>query len=93
MVGYESSVGAADHITDFQAGDHIDVAFMDADGNAANGNSAFTLSSAADTHAATFWIESHDDGQHVFFNINGGAADMEIVVENNYHLTTSDFHL
>jgi Ca2+-binding RTX toxin-like protein len=89
----ESSVGAADHITDFQAGDHIDVAFMDADGNAANGNSAFTLSSAADTHAGTFWIESHDDGQHVFFNINGGAADMEIVVENNYHLTTSDFHL
>jgi Ca2+-binding RTX toxin-like protein len=89
----ESKVGEADHITDFQVGDHIDVSFMDADGNSANGNSAFAMSATADTHAGTFWIESHDDGQHVFFNINGGAADMEIVVNSDHQLTTSDFHL
>ena len=89
----ESKVGAADHITDFQVGDHIDVSAIDADGNSANGNNAFTLSSAPSTHAGSFWIESHDDGQHVFFNINGGAADMEIVVNIDHQLTTSDFHL
>ena len=89
----ESSVGNADHITDFQVGDVIDVSAMDADGNSANGNSAFTFSTAANTHAGTFWVESHDDGQHVFFNVNGGAADMEIIVNSDHQLTTSDFHL
>jgi Ca2+-binding RTX toxin-like protein len=89
----ESKVGEADHITDFRVGDHIDVATMDADGNSANGNGAFTFSTAANTHAGTFWVESHDDGQHVFFNINGGAADMEIVVNSDHQLTTADFHL
>lgn len=90
----ESKVGAADHITDFQVGDHIDVSSMDADGNAANGNSAFTFSAGgASTHAGTFWFESHDDGQHVFFNINGGAADMEIILDNNHQFTTADFIL
>lgn len=89
----ESKVGEADHITDFQVGDHIDVSFMDADGNSANGHTHFAMSATADTHAGTFWVESHDDGQHVFFNINGGAADMEIVVNSDHQLTTSDFHL
>ena len=90
----ESKVGAADHITDFRVGDKIDVSFMDADGNAANGNSAFTFSnSGASTQAGKFWFESRDDGQHVFFNINGGAADMEIVLDNNHVFTVSDFIL
>lgn len=89
----ESKVGAADHITDFQTGDKIDVSFMDADGNAANGNSAFTFSASASTQAGTCWVESHDDGQHVFFNINGGAADMEIISDDSHVFTASDFHL
>ena len=56
-------------------GDKIDVSFMDADGNSANGNSTFTFSSSgATTQAGKFWFETHDDGQHVFFNINGGAG-------------------
>ena len=90
----ESKVGEADHITDFQTGDHIDVSFMDADGNAANGNSAFTFSAnGASTQAGTYWFEQHEDGQHVFFNINGGAADMEIISDNGHVFTASDFHL
>jgi Ca2+-binding RTX toxin-like protein len=90
----ESKVGAADHITDFQTGDKIDVSFMDADGNAANGNSAFTFSAnGPSTQAGTYWFEQHDDGQHVFFNINGGAADMEIISDNGHVFTASDFHL
>ena len=90
----ESAVGAADRITDFQVGDKIDVSFMDADGNSANGNSTFTFSSSgATTQAGKFWFETHDDGQHVFFNINGGAADMEIISTNSHQFTTADFIL
>jgi Ca2+-binding RTX toxin-like protein len=90
----ESTVGAgADHITDFGTGDKIDVSFMDADGNAANGNSAFTFSANASTQAGTCWVEQRDDGQHLFFNINGGAADMEIISDNGHVFTASDFHL
>ena len=90
----ESAVGAADHITDFQAGDIIDVSFMDANGSAANGNSPFMFSaSGASTQAGTFWFEQHDDGQHVFFNINGGAADMEIISDNGHVFTAADFIL
>jgi Ca2+-binding RTX toxin-like protein len=90
----ESRVGAgADHITDFQAGDKIDVSFMDANSSAA-GNNAFSFSSTASTAAGSFWIDNRADGQHVFFNIDGGAADMEIIVENSGHqLVESDFHL
>ena len=92
--GNESAVGAADHITDFQVGDHIDVSAIDADGNAGNGNSQFTFSNGgATTQAGKFWFEQHDDGQHVFFNINGGAADMEIILDNNHQFTAADFHL
>jgi len=88
----ESKVGAADHIADFAAGDKIDVSAIDADGNASNGNSAFSFSaSGATTQAGKFWFEQHDDGQHVFFNINGGAADMEIVLDNSHQFSVSDF--
>jgi Ca2+-binding RTX toxin-like protein len=79
----ESAVGAADRITDFGPGDVIDVHQIDADGNSANGNSAFQYSASASATAGSYWIESRSDGQHVFFNINGGAADMEIIVETS----------
>ncbi|MGH6714535.1 MAG: calcium-binding protein [Bradyrhizobium sp.] len=89
----ESKVGEADHITDFQVGDIIDVSFMDAN-STTSGNDAFTFSaSGATTQAGKYWFESHDDGQHVFFNINGGAADMEIISDNGHVFTAADFHL
>jgi Ca2+-binding RTX toxin-like protein len=91
--GNESQVGNADRITDFTAGDIIDVSAIDADGNSANGNSAFSLSATASTVAGSFWIESRADGQHVFFNINGGAADMEVIVQSSTALTVGDFAL
>jgi hypothetical protein len=70
----ESAVGAADRITDFQAGDRIDVSMI-------NGAADFTLANGPSTAANTFWVETRDDGQHVFFNVNGGAPDMEIIVQ------------
>ena len=62
--------------TDFQADDHIDDLFKDADGHL-RGMTTFAMSATANTHAGTFRIESHDGDQHVFLNINGGAVDME----------------
>jgi Ca2+-binding RTX toxin-like protein len=71
----ESRVGAADRITDFQSGDRIDVQGI-------NGAADFTFSeTGASTQANTWWVEARDDGQHVFFNVNGGAPDMEIIVQ------------
>ena len=43
----ESKVGGADHITDFQTGDIIDVSFMDANGSAA-GSPEFTFLNGAE---------------------------------------------
>jgi len=89
----ESKVGEADHITDFQTGDKIDVSAIDADGNAQNGNSQFHFLDHASTQAGTCWVESRSDGQHIFFNIDGGSADMEIISDNSHVFTASDFHL
>jgi Ca2+-binding RTX toxin-like protein len=88
----ESKVGEADHITDFQTGDIIDVSFMDANGSAA-GSPEFQFLTGPSTQAGTCWVEQRDDGQHIFFNINGGAADMEIISDNGHVFTASDFHL
>jgi Ca2+-binding RTX toxin-like protein len=93
--GNESKVGEADTITDFQVGDRIDVSFMDADGNSANGNGQFNFLTGPSNAAGSMWIEDRADGQHVFFNLDGGAADMEIIVKTagEYDLSASDFLL
>jgi Ca2+-binding RTX toxin-like protein len=90
----ESKVGEADLITDFQAGvDKIDVSFIDANSNL-GGNNLFAFSQAPSTAAGSFWFVSEDDGQHVFFNINGGGADMELIVHTTSGvLSQSDFLL
>lgn len=88
----ESKVGEADTITDFQVGDRIDVSQIDANANVA-GNNAFTFSASPSTAAGTFFITTAEDGQHVFFNIDGGAADMEIIVHSSTALSVTDFIL
>lgn len=90
----ESRVGQADRIADFEVGvDKIDVSFMDANGSAA-GNGAFNPNLAQNA-AGAMWIESRDDGYHVFFNLDGGAPEMEIIVDTvgDQVLTASDFLL
>ena len=90
----ESKVGEADVITDFQVGlDKIDVSFMDAN-SSHSGNDEFTFSDAPSNQAGKFWFVTEDDGQHVFFNINCGAADIEIIVHTTSGvLSQSDFLL
>jgi hypothetical protein len=90
----ESKVGEADVITVFQVGlDKIDVSFMDAN-SSHSGNDEFTFPDAPSNQAGKFWFVTEDDGQHVFFNINGGAADIEIIVHTTSGvLSQSDFLL
>jgi len=89
----ESKVGTgADHITDFQTGDIIDVSAIDANGSQA-GDPQFQFLDHSSTQAGTCWVESRADGQHIFFNIDGGSADMEIISDNSHVFTASDFHL
>lgn len=90
----ESRVGQADIITDFTHGeDKIGLPVLD-DG-AKSGDYVFINAAQGSTNAHTLWVTNMADGQHVFVNIDGGAADMEIIVHtiNNVALNSTDFIL
>jgi Ca2+-binding RTX toxin-like protein len=95
-----TTVGTRDLIADFHGaiseGDVIDLSRIDADGNAGNGDTAFTfLGSGAFTgHAGE--LRSVTDGvtTTVSADINGdGHADMNIVLLGEHHLAAVDFVL
>lgn len=99
-----------DHVNDFVAG-HPDFIgdFSHAEGDKivltpvdANsilpGNQNFVFTDGPSTQAGTVWLGDAVNGQqHVFMNINGGAADLEIVAKfDDANMTTllqSDFQL
>lgn len=85
----DSTMNEFDTIADFLRGvDKIDVSTIDADGIGSNGNSAFRFVDTASAERGTLWVE----GNNVFLNIDGGAADMRIAV-NTSGLSRSDFVL
>jgi hypothetical protein len=51
------------------------------------------MANGPSTQTGTCWVKSRADGQHIFFNINGGAAYMEIIADNGHVFTASDFNL
>jgi Ca2+-binding RTX toxin-like protein len=97
----ESTAASTDTILDFTRGDRINLWVMDADGNSANGNNAFSwIGTGAFTHSAgqlrafqdsadpTKWIVEAD--------VNGdGAADLTIhlYAQPGHILGASDFIL
>jgi Ca2+-binding RTX toxin-like protein len=85
-----STAAAMDSILDFTAGDRINLIAIDADGNAANGNSAFSfIGASAFTHVAGQLraYQSAGGGWFVEGDVNGdGAADLVISV------TVTDLH-
>ncbi|HEY0149691.1 MAG TPA: calcium-binding protein [Allosphingosinicella sp.] len=97
----DSATGAADTILDFAKGDRINLWNIDADGNAANGNSAFGWigSNAFSNQAGQ--LRAYQDGQDpnrwvVEGDINGdGAADLTIFVigQPGFVPAASDFNL
>jgi Ca2+-binding RTX toxin-like protein len=92
-----STVAAAgkDTIVDFATGDHIDLSAIDADGNGANGDTAFTFGTGAfPGHAGELRIVEAGAVQVVYADTNGDrVADFAINVISDHALSASDFLL
>ena len=84
---------ATDTITDYSAGDKIDLWFVDADGNAGNGDQRFAFIGSAGFHGVAGELRAVEDGAnpgHWFIqgDTNGdGAADLVI------NVTVTDGHV
>jgi Ca2+-binding RTX toxin-like protein len=94
----DSTASARDGINDFShaEGDRIDFLSIDADGNAANGNTAFTfLSGGAFTGAGhELRVAVSGGAQLVLADLNGDkVADMAVAVVSVTTLVASDFVL
>ena len=87
---------AASGIGDFGSGDRIDLSAIDADGNAGNGDTAFTFVNGGFTgHAGEVRIVTFTGGgQGVYLDTNGDKnPDATIIVLSDHALTASDFVL
>ncbi|OWJ68143.1 calcium-binding protein [Inquilinus limosus] len=84
-----------DTITDFSTGDKIDLSAIDADGNAENGDTAFTFGTGGFTGAgAEIRVVTAGALQVVYVDTNGDKApDFAINVASDHPLTASDFVL
>ena len=84
-----------DGITDFATGDKIDLSAIDADGNSANGDTAFTFGTGDYTrHAGELRVVTYGSTQVVYVDVNGDkVSDFAINVISDHPLTASDFVL
>jgi hypothetical protein len=85
-----------DLIADFTTGDKIDLSAIDADGNAANGDTAFSFGTGGFTgHAGEVRIvDFHNGIQGVYLDTNGDRIPESIInVISDHALTASDFVL
>jgi Ca2+-binding RTX toxin-like protein len=94
----DSTVAPAgkDLITDFTTGDKIDLSAIDADGNSANGDTAFSFGTGGFTgHAGEVRIVDFGNGvQGVYLDTNGDKVPESIInVISDHALTASDFVL
>jgi Ca2+-binding RTX toxin-like protein len=90
-------LGHADFIGDFShaALEKIDLAAVDANLNR-GGDQSFRMVDAPSSSAGTLWLGATANGQqHVFMNVDGGSADLEIIVKfgdaDMTSLSASDF--
>ena len=94
----ESMTGSVDQLLDFEHGDKIDLSAIDSNGNAGDGNSAFTFigSSAFGNVAGQLRATQSGDVWTVEGDVNGdGAADLiiEVTLVDPAPLGASDFIL
>jgi Ca2+-binding RTX toxin-like protein len=94
----DSTVAASgkDTIADFSAGDHIDLSGIDADGNAANGDTAFSFGTGGFTGAAGELrvVDFGNGRQGVYLDVNGDKSpDSIITVYSDHALAAADFVL
>uniref|UniRef100_UPI0031E0FB9A calcium-binding protein n=1 Tax=Inquilinus sp. TaxID=1932117 RepID=UPI0031E0FB9A len=90
-----ASGAGKDGIADFSTGDRIDLSAIDADGNAANGDTAFTFGTGDFTrHAGELRVVTVGAVQVVYADANGDKApDFAINVISDHPLTAADFVL
>jgi Ca2+-binding RTX toxin-like protein len=94
----DSTVAAAgkDLIADFTSGDKIDLSAIDADGNAGNGDTAFSFGTGGFTgHAGEIRVVNFGNGvQGVYLDTNGDKVPESIInVISDHALTAADFVL
>ncbi|MGK9169222.1 hypothetical protein KXR53_23105 [Inquilinus limosus] len=94
----DSTVAASgkDVIADFTTGDKIDLSGIDADGNSATGDTAFTFGTGNFTAAAgqVRVVDFGDGRQGVYLEVNGDKTpDAIITVYSDHALTAADFVL
>ena len=80
----DSIAGDMDHILDFQDIDRIDLSAIDADGNGANGNTAFNFIGSAGFTNSAGQLRAYESGGswYVEGDVNGdGTADLIIQVD------------
>jgi Ca2+-binding RTX toxin-like protein len=85
-----------DTIRDFSTGDRIDLSGIDADGNSANGDTAFSFGTGGFTgHAGELRVVTAGSIQVVYVDANGDKApDFAInVISSGHALTAADFVL
>ncbi|MGO1076523.1 calcium-binding protein [Inquilinus sp. CA228] len=84
-----------DSIRDFSTGDKIDLSGIDADGNAANGDTAFTFGTGDYTrHPGELRVVTSGSVQVVYVDVNGDkVSDFAINVTSDHALTAGDFLL
>jgi Ca2+-binding RTX toxin-like protein len=84
-----------DTIADFSTGDRIDLSAIDADGNAGNGDGAFSLGTGGFTgHGGELRIVTAGSVQVVYADVDGDKApDFAINVIADHALTAADFLL
>jgi Ca2+-binding RTX toxin-like protein len=94
----DSTVAASgkDLIADFTSGDKIDLSAIDADGNAGNGDTAFSFGTGGFTgHAGEVRVVNFGNGvQGVYLDTNGDKVPESIInVISDHALTAADFVL
>jgi Ca2+-binding RTX toxin-like protein len=97
----DSTATATDQITDYSAGDKIDLWFVDADGNAANGDQRFSFIGSGDFSHTAGELRAVEDGAnpgHWFIqgDTNGdGVADLviNVTVTDGHVIGAGDFLL
>ncbi|MGL4962429.1 MAG: hypothetical protein ACRC67_14430 [Inquilinus sp.] len=82
-------------IADFSTGDRIDLSAIDADGNPANGDTAFSFGTGGFTrHAGELRVVTAGAIQVVYVDTNGDKApDLAINVVSDHPLAAADFVL
>jgi len=75
----DSLVGASDTLVNLESNDKINLAAIDAD-TGTDGNQAFLLVQDSTGVAGQAWMTDEGGYTHLFLDVDGGGADMEILI-------------